>query len=111
MLNREKIELYENELSFLFEAIAGSLIDCPLTFDGATGLTAKIRKSRQVVFQGKMWILDIEKGNKWKDSLEPFEAIFTDKRITKQGVWIKIRVGEYVGEGELSEKLEVNNHK
>ncbi len=103
MINREKIDVYEEDLSFLFEAIARNLIECPLTFDGVTGLTSKIRKSHQIVFEGKMWIMNIEKGNKWKDWLEPFGAIVTDKRITKQGVWIKIWVGEYLGEGELSE--------
>ena len=46
LLNREKIELCEKDLSLLFEVIAGNLIDCPLTFDGATGLISEIRKSR-----------------------------------------------------------------
>lgn len=60
-------------------------------------MSLKIRKQRQIVFDGKMWTAkDAQK--QW---LEPFEAIVTDKRLTKQGIWIKIRVGEYSGEGEL----------
>lgn len=104
MLNRERIELYENELSFLFEVIAGNLIDCSLTFDGATGLTSRIRKKRQIVFEGKMWV--VKDGNGWNEWLEAFGAIVTDKRITKQGIWIKIWVGDYVGEGNLSDDFE-----
>ncbi len=78
------------------------MIDCPLTFDGAVNLSAKIRKSRQIIFEGKMWILGDKNTGDW---LESFEATVTDKRITKQGLWIKIRVGEYEDEGDVLEIL------
>lgn len=101
MLNREKIEAYEEELSFLFEAIAYRLIDCPLTFDGVTISISKIRKSLQMVFEGKMWVL--RNSNENKEWFEIFSATVTDKRITKQGIWIKVRVGDYLGEGSLED--------
>jgi len=83
----------------LFEAIAGNLIESPLWFDGAVGLTSKIRKPRQIVFEGKMWVAkDAQK--QW---MEKFKAIVTDKQITKQGIWIKISEGEYIGKGDLLE--------
>jgi hypothetical protein len=103
LINREKIEPYEEELSLLFAVISQSLIDYPLRFEGLSYLTSKIRKSRQIVFEGN--IVAEEDYGEWNDRIEPFNAIVTDKRITKQGIWIKIWVGEYVGEGELSEAL------
>lgn len=103
-MNREKLEVYEQELSFLFEAIAYRLIDCPLTFDGVTISVSKIRKSRQIVFEGEMWVL--RNSNENKEWFEPFGAIVTDKRITKQGIWIKIWVGDYSGEAELLRKFQ-----
>ena len=101
MLNGEKAEVYEKDLSLSFETIAGNLIESPFWFDGLIGLNAIVRKSRQIVFEGKMWTAK-DVGNQW---LEPFRATVTDKRITKQGIWVKIQVGEYFGEGELFETL------
>ena len=98
MLDGEKIEFFEKELSFLFEAIAQNLIvENPVWFDGAVDLTVKPRKKRQMIFSGKMWTAK-DSGKQW---LEDFEAIVTDKRITKQGLWIKIRVGEFVAENNI----------
>ncbi len=99
MLNREKLEVYEKELSFLFEVLAENLIESPFWYDGAVNLTAEIIKQRQIVFHGKMWTAK-DSQNQW---LEHFEAIVTDKRITKQGIWIKISIGDYKGEGNLFE--------
>lgn len=97
-MNGEKLELYEKELSFLFEVTAQNLIDkSPYWFDGAVGLIARIRKNKQIIFSGKMWTAK-DAGKQW---LEDFEAIVIDKQITKQGIWIKIQVGEYVGEGDI----------
>ena len=39
----------------------------------------------------------------WNDRIEHFKAIVTDKRVTKQDIWIKIWVGDYFGEGSFSE--------
>ena len=99
LLAGEKIDLYEKNLSFLFETIAESLIK-NLAFDGAVNLTAKIRKSKQIVVEGEMWIFGEDARKQWKES---FQVVVTDKRITKQGIWIKIRVGTNIGEGSLSE--------
>lgn len=98
LLAREKFELEETDISFLFEVIASNLLtESKVYFDGATGLSAKIRKARQIEFIGKMWV-----GNHNKQWLEPFSAMVTDKRITKQGIWFNIRVGEAENEGNLS---------
>ena len=97
MLNRGKLKLYEKDLSFLFEVIAENLIESQFWFDGAVALSSKIRKQNQIAFEGKMWTAK-DAGHQW---LESFGAVVTDKRITKQGIWIKIRVGDYVGEGNL----------
>ncbi len=97
LLKGEKIEVYEKDLSFLFEAIAGDLIESPFWFDGAVNLTVEIKKKKQLIFLGKMWTADHQK--QW---LEKFEAIVTDKRFTKQSLWIKIWVGKHFGEGEIS---------
>ena len=98
LLAREKIELEKTDISFLFEIVASNLFsESRVYFDGVINLSAKIRKFRQVEFDGKMWI-----GKDNKQWLEPFSAIVTDKRITKQGVWLKIIVGEDQAEDELS---------
>lgn len=101
MLNREKIELYEIELGDLFETIAYRFTNCPLTIDGVTIYKSHLRKHRQIVFEGRMDIL--RNSNENKEWFEPFKAIVTDKRITKQGIWIKIWVGDYKAEGNLFE--------
>lgn len=101
MINREKIDVYEKDLSFLFEVLAENMLESPFWYDGAISLSAEIRKPRQIVFEGKMWTAkDAQK--QW---LKPFGAIVTDKRVTKQGIWIKIWVGNYVAEGDLAKIL------
>ena len=98
LLAREKFELEKTDISLLFEVVASNLLsDKDGYFDGVTGLHTKIRKSRQVEFLGKMWV----GGNKTQ-RLESFSALVTDKRVTKQGVWVKIQVGEDEAEGNLS---------
>jgi hypothetical protein len=79
--------------------VAQNLIDYPLRFDYLSYLTSTIRKKRQIVFEGN--IVSEEDFGEWNDRVEPFKAIVSDKRTSKQGVWIKIWVGEYSGEGEL----------
>ena len=85
----------------MFALIAQGLIDYPLRFNGLSYITSKIRKSRQIVFEGNM--VAEEDYGEWNDRVEPFKAIVTDKRITKQGIWIKIWIGDYFGEGNLFE--------
>lgn len=93
--------VYEQELSFLFEVIADRFTNCPLALDGLTIYKANSRKRRQIIFEGKMYVL--RNSNQKKEWFEPFKAVVTDKRITKQGIWIKIQVGDYFGEGDLFE--------
>lgn len=97
LLKGKKAEVYEKDLSFLLEARAENLIESSFWYDGVIDINAEIRKSRQIVFSGKMWTAK-DAGNQW---LEDFEAIITDKRITKQGVSIKIRVGESTADGNI----------
>jgi hypothetical protein len=101
LLNGKKIDSHQEELSFLLLTIAQNLIDYPLRFEVLTDLTSKRGKSRQIIIEGD--ILAEEDYGEWNDRLEPFKATVTDKRITKQGIWIKIWVGKYFGEGNLSE--------
>ena len=103
LLTREEFELETTEIGFLFEVVASNILPGKIgTFDGATGLYTKIRKSKQVEFVGKMWII----GNK-TDRLETLIARVTDKRMTKQGIWIKIQVGDEVAESDLSEAFDL----
>lgn len=101
MIDREKIDLYEDALSELFPRIAQKLIIYPLRMEYLSYVKAEIRKQRQIVFEGNM--VSEEDFGDWNDRIESFSAIVTDKRITKQGIWIKIQVGEYSGEGDLFE--------
>lgn len=103
LLNGEDIDSDENEIDLPLEMAMNRLLDCPYTFDGITGLIARKRKSRQIVFEGKIWV--VTNCAEWNEKLEPFTAIVTDKRITKQGVNIRIRFGEEVKEGDILEIL------
>ena len=85
----------------MFETIAYRFTNCPLTIDDVVIYKSHIRKPRQIVFEGKVDVLRNSDEN--KEWFEHFSAIVTDKRITKQGIWIKIRVGEYFGEGSLED--------
>lgn len=53
------------------------------------------------MFEGKIWV--VKNTVKWDEKLELFTAIVTDKRITKQGIHIKIWFGEEVKEGDILE--------
>lgn len=85
------------------EAAISRLLDCPYTFDGIASLIARKRKSRQIVFEGKIWV--VKDSAKWDETLQPFKAVVTDKRITKQGLHIKIWFGEEIKEGNILEIL------
>lgn len=99
MLDGKKIEQFEDKLSKLFVIIAQSLIDHPLRFDYLSYVNSTIRKNRQIVFEGN--IVSEEDYGEWNDRVEFFKAIVTDKRITKQGICIKIWVGDNFGEDNL----------
>ena len=67
-------------------------------YDGVSELSASIRKLKQVEFTGEMWVGDIGSTKQWKEN---FRATVTDKRSTKQGIWIMIWVGSSQAEGRL----------
>ncbi len=101
-LARQPLDATEQELSNLFEFIAGRLLGALPSrqgqyFDGVVHLVAAVRKARQVAFRGDMWVGD-NRRNQWT---EPFQATVTDKRITEQGLWITISVGGDRAEGEI----------
>lgn len=102
LLSGETLDLYAERVSFMFEVIAANLLaELPerkgVYFDGVVPLSSAVRKSRQVVFTGKMWIGEDDR--QWQ---EDFRATVTDKRITKQGVWITLCIGSDKAEGKLS---------
>jgi len=101
LLGGEDIDDIEIELPL--EAVMNLLLDCSYTFDGIVSLISTKRKSRQIVFEGKIWV--VKNSAKWDEVLEPFKAIITDKRITKQGLYIKIWFGEEIKEGDILEIL------
>jgi len=103
LLGGEDIDSDENDIELPLEAAIDRLLDCPYMFDGITGLISRKRKPRQIVFEGKIWV--VKNQIEWDEKLEPFSAIVTDKRVTKQGLHIKILFGEEVAEGDILEIL------
>ncbi len=105
LLEGEKLDLYAENVSRMFEVIVAALLaEVPARkyywYDGVVDLTAKVRKLRQIEFTGEMWVGDIGDGRKqWKEN---FRARVTDKRSTKQGIWITLWLGADEAEGELS---------
>ena len=102
LLAQEKLDAHEKALSEFFELIATRLLgNFPSRkehyFDGAVGLAATVKTERQVVFEGEMWV-----GSSRDQWTEPFHATVTDKRITKEGIWIVLQVGADRAEGEVT---------
>ncbi|MCW9017393.1 MAG: hypothetical protein OQJ89_10540 [Kangiellaceae bacterium] len=102
LLNGTEVDLYDS-IDSSFEYIAGALLgklrDNGIWYDGTGDLTFKKRKLNQLDFSGNMHVMNEQK-ECWK---EPFFARVTDKRCTKQGVIVFVRIGEYEAEGELIE--------
>jgi len=105
LLSGEKLDLYAEDVSLMFEVIAAYLMaEVPDRdfhwYDGVVGLTSSVRTLRQVEFTGEMWVGDTGDGRKqWK---EDFRATVTDKRVTKQDIWITLWIGLDRAEGKLS---------
>lgn len=104
LLFGENFDLYEEKVSLMFEVIAANLLaDVPdrehCWYDGVVSLRANIKNARQVEFKGEMWVGNSGDGKKqWKEN---FRATVTDKRVTKQGIWIILWIGSDRAEGEL----------
>jgi hypothetical protein len=97
----EEMNPYRREVSQLFEIIAVNLLrELPHRedhwCDDVVELTARVRKAHQIEFNGAIFIGEGGQGT------FDFRAIVTDKRVTKQGIWITVWVGEDRVEGELS---------
>jgi hypothetical protein len=89
-----------HQLSALLAVVATNLLGnskhyVGCYFDGAIGITAKLRSPRTIEIQGEIWI-----GRDRKQWTEPFRVKVVDKQITKQGIWITIWIGQERGEGE-----------
>jgi hypothetical protein len=103
LLAGETLDLYAEGVSSMFEVIAANLLaEVPerklMWYDGVVGLTASVRKAHQVEFRGEIWVGDVGDTTQWK---EDFRATVTDKRITKQGIWVILCVGADRAEGDL----------
>ncbi|MDH5432410.1 MAG: hypothetical protein OEY19_00540 [Gammaproteobacteria bacterium] len=99
LVKGQEIDLYES-ISSSFEFIAEQFIERDeqgIWYDGVINLNATHRKVQQIEFRGRMWVAK----NQERQWLEDFYALVTDKEITKQGIYIKICVGDYSGEGSL----------
>ena len=106
LLKREELDFYDLGVSLMFEVIATNLLaQTPGRewhwYDGVVGLEARIRKPRQIEFTGEIWVMSLEKGN--DPGKENFRATVTDKRLTKQNIWIALCIGDDRAEAELSE--------
>lgn len=104
LLKREELDIYDSGLSLMFDVIAAYLMaDVPgslwIYYDGLASLETHVRKARQVEFTGEIWVGD-DNRRQWKEALR---ATVTDKRITKQGIWIVLQIGENRAEGELAD--------
>lgn len=102
LLSGEELDFYAEGVSSTFEVIAKNLLADVAgreyhRFDGVSGLTSRVRKARQIEFAGEMWVAD--DNAMWKEN---FRARMTDKRLTKQGIWIMLWIGEDKAEGDLS---------
>ncbi|SRR6266404_6208690 len=103
LLAGESDEPHAETLSDAFEAMANTLLSHRGgVFDGVSPLWSKRRSPRKIEFIGDMHVL----GDQAKP-VESFRATVIDKRITKQGIWIKLWVGDDQAEAELSKALGV----
>ncbi len=105
LLNGVKVDLYKSGLSSMFEYVCGTLFsnarDTDIWYDGIVDIVINSRKKSQIELNGYMWVAKAQK-TQWK---ETFHAIITDKRITKQGIWLSVNIGEYHAEGNIYELL------
>jgi hypothetical protein len=99
LLNGEHVG--EARLSADFESAASWLFPTlrpGYWYDGVCELHHRRRKEKQIVFTGRMWVC---RGAKmWQ---EDFEARLTDKRLTQQGIHVKMWIGSFFAESALHE--------
>ena len=102
LLKREEVDFDDCGLNPMFDTISTYLMaEVPGSFwtwyDGLASLEAHVRKARQIEFVGEIWVGDDHK--QWKENLR---ATVTDKRLTKQGIWIVLQIGDNRAEGDLA---------
>jgi hypothetical protein len=101
MVEGERFDPYQDGLSDDLERIACYYFEDVrpgFWYDGVSGMETSRRKPRQFRITGEMWVAEGGKTDQW---LESFEALCTDKRLTKEGIWIQMRIGEYEAECDL----------
>jgi hypothetical protein len=103
LLDGESDDTHAETLSDAFEVMANTLFPHRGgAFDGVSPLWTKRRSPRKLEFIGDMHVL----GHHAKP-VESFRGTAVDKRITKQGIWIQLWIGEEHAEAELSKALGV----
>jgi hypothetical protein len=103
LLAGESDEPHAKTLSDAFEVMANTLLSHRGgVFDGVSPLWVKRLSPRKIEFFGDMHVI----GSQAKP-VELFRATVVDKRITKQGIWIKLRISDDQAEAELSRALGV----
>jgi hypothetical protein len=100
----EAVALDTPEISSMFELIATNLLaGTPgrehQYFDGAVGLSSKVRTSRKIEFQGQMWVGG--EGTQWTEPLKATVTEKNEKGSRKRRVWISISVGADRATAEL----------
>ncbi|MDB6079703.1 MAG: hypothetical protein JWO82_3450 [Akkermansiaceae bacterium] len=101
LLNGDHPDFGEVRLSARFENLASWLFPTVRPgcwYDGVAELRHRRRKEKQIVFNGRMWVC--RGGNQWQ---EDFEAHLTDMRLTRQGIRVKMWIGNFCAEGSLQE--------
>lgn len=105
LLLGEEVDLYESGISASFEYACSSLFESirerGIWYDGITNIEIRRRKRKQLELTGHIWVA---KGAS-KQWLESFHAVVTDKRVTKQGMWLSVDIGEYHSEGNIYELI------
>lgn len=101
LLSGDSLNLYEEDVSSMFEVIATQLLSEASGrefnwYDGVIGLNASVTKLGQIEFTGQMWVGDNR--TQWK---EDFRAIVIDKQVAKQGIGITLCIGSDRAEGDL----------
>ncbi|GAA5484772.1 hypothetical protein [Haloferula sargassicola] len=100
LLEGKPATFYDDGINLWMQAVADQLFGAARPYcyhDGLHGPECRRRKSKQIEFTGEMWIGD-DSGDQWT---EPFWARITDKRLTREGIWIQMEVGEFSAEGDL----------
>lgn len=95
----------EQKLSEYVEYLAGALFRIHyrqgLWCDGFILESVKKQKPHQLKISGIMWVAQGGR-NQWQ---EPADVWVTDRRVTKQGIYLKMKVADWEGDGLLDDLI------